>query len=62
MNTLDNINQRQIELERKIRQLQERLFQLKVKRMEIDRLKTRCSERNKFVEEVLVKLKTTLDK
>lgn len=62
MNRLENINQRQIELESKIRQLKERLFQLEMKRMEIDRLKVRCSERNKFVEEVLVKLKMTLDK
>ncbi len=62
MNPLENINQRQVELETKIRQLQERLFQLKIKRMEIDRLKVRCSERNKFVEDVLVKLRMTLGK
>ncbi len=62
MNPLENINQRQVELETKIRQLQQRLFQLKIKRMEIDRLKVRCSERNKFVEDVLVKLRMTLGK
>jgi prefoldin subunit 5 len=62
MNRLEYINQRQIELERKIMHLQERLFQLELKKREIDRLKVRCSERNKFIEEVLVKLKMTLDR
>ncbi|GAL85379.1 hypothetical protein MYP_2608 [Sporocytophaga myxococcoides] len=62
MNRLEYINQRQVELESKIMQLQERLFQLEIKRMEIDRLKIRCSERNKFVEDVLIKLKMTLDR
>lgn len=62
MNRLEYINQRQIELERKIMHLQERLFQLELKKREIDRLKARCSERNKFIEEVLLKLKMTLDR
>ncbi len=62
MNRLEYINQRQIELERKIKHLQERLFQLELKKREIDRLKIRCSERNRFVEDVLLKLKMTLDK
>jgi len=62
MNRLENINQRQIELESKISQLKERLSQLEMKRREIDQLKVRCSERNKFVEDVLVKLRMTLDK
>ncbi len=62
MNRLEYINQRQVELERKIKHLQERLFQLELKKREIDRLKIRCSERNRFVEDVLLKLKMTLDR